>query len=81
MERGRGRCYVVEQFANAQAGTLRMELMYSEDSNTWYTINHFEILSAEVQARYVKYKIYLTDIDSNSYIYVKPVTHKAWYWQ
>ena len=71
----------VQQFSNVQAGILTMKFFYSEDNSTWYEINNFQILSCEVQARYLKYQIFITDNDANSYIYVKPCTEKAFYWQ
>lgn len=69
-----------EQFANIQVGVIRMELLHSRDNALWETVDHMEIHSAEVEARYVQYRIYITDNDENSRVMVKPVTEKAWYW-
>ncbi|RLA87307.1 MAG: hypothetical protein DRG40_00665 [Deltaproteobacteria bacterium] len=71
----------IQQFGNVAAGTLRMKLLYSEDNSNWYEVERLEILGAEVKARYVKHKVEIEDNSPESYVYVKPITHKAAYWQ
>jgi len=72
----------IEVFGNVQAGTLAIVFYYSEDDITYYDIDNFQLLSCEVQARYIKYKIFITDSTQDSHIYVKsPVAEKAYYWQ
>ena len=64
------------------SASLYMVLYYKKDGeSTWYTAKHFEILSAEVNARYIKYRIYLINRNSQSAIYVKASCGlRSYYW-
>lgn len=63
------------------AGKLKMEFGYSTDGVTWNWLANFESYVAEVQARFVRYRVTIEDVDSMGYLCVKPVTYKEAYWQ
>lgn len=69
-------------FEVEMAGNMYMMLYWSEDNVNWKSAQHLEILSMEVEARYVKYEIHIEDNDPDSRIMVKaPCTLDAYYWQ
>lgn len=60
-----------EIFGSAGGARVQATLYYSEDNSNWDSVGYFEILCAEVEARYVKVAITITDPtpDSNYYLY------------
>lgn len=69
----------IQQLANVQAGTFRAKLFYSDDGSNWSEFDHFEIFSIEVDARYVRFQLFIANNDPESYIYVEPATIKSWW--
>jgi hypothetical protein len=63
-------------FISAIAGNVRMVFYWRKDGeSTWREAQHFELLSMEVEARYIKYRIYLEDYYTDSHIYIDSPTH------
>lgn len=62
------------------AGTLKMRLGYSTDNVNFTWVDYFESYVVEIQARYVKYEIQITDVQVDGFLYVKPMTYKEAYW-
>jgi len=58
-------------FRPSQAGKIEAVLKFSTDNVNWSDIGFFQVLSAEVYARYIKVEVTITDptIDSNLYLY------------
>jgi len=69
----------IQQLANVQAGTFRAKFFYSDDGTNWNEVDHFEILSVEVDARYIKYQIVIENNDAASSIMVEPAVLKSWW--
>ncbi|MEW5802664.1 MAG: phage tail protein [bacterium] len=75
------------EFLHAQAGKLSIKFFYSQDNIIFYELDNFQILCCEVQAKYFKYQIFIEDLSTYSYIYVKAITAdnnaalNAYYWQ
>lgn len=65
------------------AGDMYMILYYKKYAgDSWSEAHNFEILSMEIEAQYLKYRIYLEDSDINSRIMIKsPATLKGYYWR
>ena len=64
-----------EIFEPSAAGQLQVTLQHSTDDSTFYDIDRFEIMCAEVSARYLRVVITITDptLDSNLYLYELPM--------
>ena len=60
-----------EIFEPAEAANLAALLQYSTDGSTYYDVDFFELICAEVEARYIKVVITITDptLDSNLYVF------------
>jgi hypothetical protein len=55
-----------EIFEPSIAGQLKAVLLHSEDNSTWYTKEFFEILCAEVEARYIACEVTITNPTNDS---------------
>jgi hypothetical protein len=60
-----------EIFGSAAGARVQATLFHSENNSDWSEVGYFEILCAEVEARYVKVEITITDpaLDSNYYLF------------
>ena len=60
-----------EIFEPSQAGQIDAVLKYSTDNTNWSSIGFFQVLCAEVYARYIKVEVTITDptLDSTLYLY------------
>jgi hypothetical protein len=65
-------------FAPSAAATVQATLQYSEDNVTYTDVDWFEILCAECYARYIKVVITITDPNSESVIYIRPLNMAAY---
>jgi hypothetical protein len=70
-------------FQVAPAGDVYMILYYKKYvSDAWSEARNFEIFSMEIEARYLKYRIYLEDNDVNTRMLIKaPAILKGYYWR
>ena len=64
-----------EIFEPTIAGQLQITLQYSTDGSSWNDVERFEILCAEVEARYIRVVVTIIDptLDSNLYLYALPI--------
>jgi len=67
-----------EIFQPSAAGQLQATLYYSTDGSNWNTIDFFEILAAEVRARYLKIDVTITDPNDNANLYLAELNMKAY---
>ena len=67
-----------EIFAFSEAAQLEATLYYSTDDVAYDTIDRFELRAAEVTARYVYCKIYITDPAADSNLYLKELDMHAY---
>jgi hypothetical protein len=60
----------MEIFQPTEAGKVEAALKFSADGSNWSSVDFFQVLCAEVTARYLKVEIKLTDptLDSNLYL-------------
>jgi len=70
-------------FEPEEAGQVKATLYYSESSSTpgvgtWGSVDFFEILCAEVSARYVYVEVEITDPTVDTNIYLKELNMKAY---
>lgn len=65
-------------FQPAQAGQIRASLLHSPDNSNWDEIVFFELLCAEVEARYIKVEIEITDPTMDSNLYVRELNMLAY---
>ncbi len=71
----------MEAFGVESVGSLTMSLMWSVDNINWSEVQRAEIMSMELEARYLKYRIYLTNPNTEISMMVKdPSTLKAYIW-
>jgi hypothetical protein len=68
-------------FTESQAENIAIDLYYASDTTNYTTVNHFELYSIEVTARYIQYKITLTNVSENSYLLVAPNSVVGTYWK
>jgi len=67
-----------EIFGPTSAGQVSAKLKYSEDDISYSEISYFEILCAEVYARYIKVEVTITDPTLDSNLYLKEINMKAY---
>jgi len=56
-----------------KSGDMHMKLMWKldgEESGDWNEADYFEILSMEIEARYIKYRIYIDDASTQSRVLI-----------
>ena len=60
-----------EIFQPTEAGRIDAVLLFSTDNINWSELSFFQVLCAEVTARYIKVEVTITDptLDSNLYLY------------
>jgi hypothetical protein len=69
---------VAELIGAIQAGRVEMVLNYSEDGSTYSQISFFELMSAEVEARYFYLEVTIIDPTLDSNMYCKDITMYAY---
>jgi len=67
-----------EIFQPTSAGRLEATLQYSTDDVTYYDIDKFEILSAEVEARYIRVVVTITDPTLDANLHLKELNMLAY---
>lgn len=67
-------------FQSEVSGGISMELLHGVSSGTFTTVENFHIFAHEASARFVKYRVNLTNISSNVRMLMKPTTLVAAYW-
>ncbi len=67
-----------EIFEASAAGKVQATLYHSTDNTTWYAVDFFEIICAEVSARYVKVLITITDPTLDANLYLKELNMVAY---
>jgi len=67
-----------EIFEPTEAGQIQATLQYSTDNSNWDEVDFFEILCAEVEARYIKVEITITDPTLDSNLYLKTLNMLAY---
>jgi len=66
-------------FQPSEAGQLRAKLKYKEGvGDAWSEAEFFEILSAEVEARYLQVEIEITDPTADAELHVKELNMYAY---
>ena len=60
------------------AGNVRITMEYSTDGTTYTAVPYFEVLSAEISARYIQIDVTITDPTLDSNMYVQAITMKAY---
>lgn len=61
-------------FQPAEAARLEATLQFSEDGSSWSEVGRFEILCAEVYARYLRIVVRITDFSADTYLYLHPIS-------
>lgn len=69
---------VSEIVGTISTGNVSITMEFSTDGSTYYSIPFFEILSAEINARYIRIAVTITDPTLDSNMYVKAITMKAY---
>ena len=67
-----------EIFGSRAAGQLSATLQYSTDDVNYYDVNRFEILCAEITARYIRIVVSITDPTLDSNLYLKALNMDAY---
>jgi len=67
-------------FTPTLSAGLMMTLLHSPDNISWSELSYFHVYSPEVNCRYLKYRSTITNNSPDNYLYQKPVTVKAAYW-
>ncbi|HBA84921.1 MAG TPA: hypothetical protein DCZ95_12575 [Verrucomicrobia bacterium] len=65
-------------FASSVAAQLQASLLYSENGTDWNRADRFEILCAEVYARYLAVEITITDPTTDTYLYLQELNMSAY---
>lgn len=72
-----GQCWA-QVLGQAVCGDLRVVLYYSEDSETFYPIDNFQLFQAEVSCRYIKIQLYIENASTSNYIKVEDVNIRCY---
>jgi len=68
-------------FSASQAGdSLEMYFEYSTNNVNWARLTDFTLVAHEVEARYIRYGVILTDTNPSYNMLVRPVTLRAAFW-
>jgi hypothetical protein len=67
-------------FAPSVSGGVTMELLHGLSSAVYTTVQNFHIFAHEASARFLKYRVNLTNVSSNVRVLMKPSTLVAAYW-
>ncbi|RLB84766.1 MAG: hypothetical protein DRH26_18910 [Deltaproteobacteria bacterium] len=68
----------MEIFDPEAAGKIQATLKFSEDNSNWTDVDFFEVLCAEVTARYIKLEITITDPTLDANLYLKELNMLAY---
>ena len=68
----------MEIFQPTEAGKVEAALKFSADGSNWSSVDFFQVLCAEVTARYLKVEIKLTDPTLDSNLYLKELNMAAY---